>query len=132
MDTELREQPTSDKRANDPDSDIGDEAEASPRYNLPCQPSRNQTDQQDDEQTFARQIHTSSPLLTIAGPYAYLHRHNADRLNSFLERNTALRAGAAKGERKWLLAPNRCGFIRDRFGTDGMSGLSRRGHERNK
>jgi hypothetical protein len=68
MDTELREQPTPDKRANDPDSDIGDEAEASPSYDLPCQPSRYETDQQDDEQTFARQIHTSSPLLTIAGP----------------------------------------------------------------
>jgi hypothetical protein len=44
MDTELREQPTPDERANDPDSDIGDEAETSTSYNLPCQPSRYQTD----------------------------------------------------------------------------------------
>jgi hypothetical protein len=132
MDTELREQPTPDQRANDSDSDIGYEAEASPRYNLPCQPSRYETDQQDDEQTFARQIHTSSPLLTIAGPQAYLHRHNADRLNSFPEWNTALRAGAAKAIQKWLIAHNRCGYSRP--GTARMVCLARPGAdmERNK
>jgi hypothetical protein len=43
MDAQTRQQPASNKSADDSDCDIGNQAKSSPSHDLPCQPSGDQT-----------------------------------------------------------------------------------------
>src|ERR1700737_489672 len=54
VDAQLRQQPTADQGANDADADVGNHAEAGAANHLARKPSGDQTDQQDDEETFGR------------------------------------------------------------------------------
>jgi hypothetical protein len=53
MDSQVREYPTSDKRAHDSNGDVTDETEAPAGYDFPSQPTCNEANQQYDYQTFA-------------------------------------------------------------------------------
>ena len=52
MDAEARQQPIADERADDADQEIADQAKAGPLDDLTRQPTGDETDEQDDEQTF--------------------------------------------------------------------------------
>lgn len=62
MDTELRQQPASDKGAENADDDIANETKAGPAHDLTCQPACNQTDKQDEQQAFTGHVHWLSAL----------------------------------------------------------------------
>ena len=49
VDAQLRQQPTADQGADDPNAEIGNETVAGTSYNLAGQPSRDEADQQNDE-----------------------------------------------------------------------------------
>jgi len=52
VNTELRQQPCAEQGADNPDRDIADETKTVSRHQLSGEPSGNETNQQDDEQTF--------------------------------------------------------------------------------
>src|ERR1700676_1709418 len=60
MDAQLRQQPAADEGADNPEAGIGDQAEARAAHDLSGQPSRNQTNKQNDENAFTR--HDFLPL----------------------------------------------------------------------
>src|SRR5260370_28662371 len=57
VNSQLWQQPTADEGANDADADIGDKAVAGAADDLAGKPSRDQTDQQNDENRFIRHAH---------------------------------------------------------------------------
>jgi hypothetical protein len=61
MDAELRKQPAPDEGAHDSNEEIAEEPKPGALHDLAGQPSGNEADQQDDEETFARHV-TSSRL----------------------------------------------------------------------
>ena len=74
MNAELRQQPASDKRTNNPDKEIADEPKTSALDDLAREPAGHEADKQDDQQAFARHIHivTSAvgPIGSITGSSA--------------------------------------------------------------
>jgi hypothetical protein len=57
VDAEPRQQPASDKGAQNPDKEVTNDPEAGPLHDLTRQPACNETDKQDDQQAFTRHIH---------------------------------------------------------------------------
>jgi hypothetical protein len=57
MDAELGEQPATDEGTNNSNDQITDQTKAGPSHDLAGQPSRDDSNQQDDEKTFARHVH---------------------------------------------------------------------------
>jgi hypothetical protein len=57
MDTKLREQPTADECADDPDNEIANQSKPRALHDLASQPSGDHADQQYDQQTFTRHVH---------------------------------------------------------------------------
>jgi hypothetical protein len=49
MDTQLRQQPASDKGAQNPDNEVSNDPESGALHNLTCQPACNETDKQYDQ-----------------------------------------------------------------------------------
>src|SRR5262249_12825241 len=60
MDAQSRQQPSADQRPDDPDADIRDEAETGAAHDLTGEPAGNQSDDEDDQKTFAR--HCPAPM----------------------------------------------------------------------
>jgi hypothetical protein len=54
MDTQCRQQPISNERADDADYEVTDEAVAAAPHDLASQPAGDNADQDDDDETFAR------------------------------------------------------------------------------
>jgi hypothetical protein len=57
MKAELRQQPASDKGAQDPDNEITNDPETAPAHDLTGQPAGNDTHKQYNQQAFTRHIH---------------------------------------------------------------------------
>jgi hypothetical protein len=57
MDADLRQQPTSDKGTQNPDNEVTNDPETGPAHDLTCQPARNETHKQYNQQAFTRHIH---------------------------------------------------------------------------
>jgi hypothetical protein len=60
VETQPRQKPVANKRADDADAEIGDEAETGAAQNLTCQPARDDTDDKDDQETISGQSKTPS------------------------------------------------------------------------
>jgi hypothetical protein len=60
MDAELRKQPTTDEGADDSDDEIADDPKPSASHDLAGQPSGDEPDNQDDQQTLSRHVHPRS------------------------------------------------------------------------
>jgi hypothetical protein len=65
MNTQLRQQPTSDKGAQNPEQEITEYPKTSPLHDLTCQPASNETHKQYDQQAFARNIHCATSALWV-------------------------------------------------------------------
>jgi hypothetical protein len=76
MNTELRQQPTSEKGAEDPDEEVTKETKSGPAHDLTCQPAGNQADKQDDQQTFAGHIHCATSVLRFVRESAAIRAIN--------------------------------------------------------
>jgi hypothetical protein len=61
MDTQLRQQPASDKGAQNPDNEVTNDPKSGASHNLTCQPARDETDKQYHQQAFTRHIHGAIP-----------------------------------------------------------------------
>jgi hypothetical protein len=59
-DPELRKQPTPDQGANNSDQEITDNSEPGALHDLASKPTRDDSDEQYHQKTFARQVHVSS------------------------------------------------------------------------
>src|SRR5207249_2078238 len=70
VDAQPRKQPTTNEGAYDANGDVADETKPPPGNYFPRQPSCDETNQQYDEQTFARQHHIF-PLLKAPNPGRY-------------------------------------------------------------
>jgi hypothetical protein len=57
MNAELRQQPASDKGAQDPDNEITNDPETAPAHDLTGQPAGNDTHKQYNQQALTRHIH---------------------------------------------------------------------------
>jgi len=57
MEAQPRHYPTADQRPNDPDGDITNQAKSGAVNNFTREPTRNETYKQNDEETFARDMH---------------------------------------------------------------------------
>jgi hypothetical protein len=65
MNTQLRQQPTSDEGAQNPEQEITEYPKTSPSHDLACQPASNETHKQYDQQAFARNIHCAASALWV-------------------------------------------------------------------
>ena len=63
MDAEPGQQPTAYKGAQDTDDQIADDPKSGPAYDLTGQPACNETDEQDDQEAFARHIHLATSIV---------------------------------------------------------------------
>jgi len=61
MDAQLRQQPASDKGAQNPDKEITNDPKTGTAHDLTGQPAGNETHEQDDQEAFARHIHCGTP-----------------------------------------------------------------------
>jgi hypothetical protein len=66
-DSELGQQPASDKGAQDSDDKVADESEAGPLHDLAGEPAGNEADKQYDQQAFARHVHVVTSRLAPRG-----------------------------------------------------------------
>src|SRR5579863_2783963 len=60
-DAEFRKQEAREQRAGDTDDDVADDAKAGAAHDLAGQPAGDQADEQNDNQTFVRNMHENSP-----------------------------------------------------------------------
>jgi len=63
MDPELRQEPTRNEGADDPHDEVTDKAETGPLDDLAREPAGSDTDNQYDEQIFARYVHVCVPAI---------------------------------------------------------------------
>ena len=61
MDAQLRQQPASDKGAQNPDKEIANDPKTGPAHDLTGQPAGHKTHKQDDQEAFTRHIHCDTP-----------------------------------------------------------------------
>jgi hypothetical protein len=61
MDTQLRQQPASDKGAQNPDNEVTNDPKSGASHNLTCQPACDETDKQYHQQAFTRHVHGAIP-----------------------------------------------------------------------
>src|SRR5580658_9883724 len=57
MDVELRQQPVADEGADDSDDNVANQPKTGPAHDVTGQPSRDKTDDEDDEEAFVGQVH---------------------------------------------------------------------------
>ncbi|WP_245283805.1 hypothetical protein [Bradyrhizobium sp. URHD0069] len=65
MDAQLRQQPTSDKGAQNPDNDVANDPKTGPAHDLTRQPTCNETHKQYDQQAFTRDIHFATSAFLV-------------------------------------------------------------------
>jgi hypothetical protein len=62
VEAELRKEPTANEGACNSYEEVADEPEPGPLHNLTGQPSGNETNHQNDQETFTRHVHLRIPL----------------------------------------------------------------------
>lgn len=62
----LRQQPVADEGANNADEQIADEPESAPAHDLAGRSAGNKADQQNDQQTFIREMHRAASKTAVA------------------------------------------------------------------
>jgi hypothetical protein len=90
VNVQSRQQPITDKSAEDAYDQVPDEAEPAAAYDLTCQPPGNNADQHDDDEAFIRQVHGDSSesdrgiTFSYVGLVAYGAENNSGRFGNYL------------------------------------------------